>query len=136
MTILVVGASGATGRLLVEQLLSHGEKVSVIVRSPDKLPEAINNHKNLSVIHASVLDLTDAEMAQHVSGCSAVASCLGHNLSFKGLYGQPRRLVTDATRRLCSAIKTNKPEEPVKIVLMNTTGNGLKGSQPLKSKST
>jgi cation diffusion facilitator CzcD-associated flavoprotein CzcO len=123
MTILVVGASGATGRLLVEQLLNKGEKVRVIVRSPDNLPEAINNHKNLSVIHASVLDLSDAEMAQHVSDCSAVASCLGHNLSFKGIYGQPRRLVTDATRRLCRAIKTHRPEEPVKFVLMNTTGN-------------
>jgi len=41
----------------------------------------------------------------------------------KGLYGQPRRLVTDATRRLCGAIKTNKPEEPVKFVLMNSAGN-------------
>jgi hypothetical protein len=52
-----------------------------------------------------------------------VASCLGHNLTFKGIYGQPRQLVTDATRRLCTAIKANKPKEPVKYVLMNTTGN-------------
>ena len=33
MTTLVVGASGATGRLLVEQLLAQGEKVKIIVRS-------------------------------------------------------------------------------------------------------
>jgi hypothetical protein len=75
------------------------------------------------VIRASVLDLSDAEMAQHVDGCIAVASCLGHNMSLKGLYGHPRRLVTDATRRLCEAIKTNKSEDPTKFVLMNTTGN-------------
>ena len=49
--------------------------------------------------------------------------CLGHNMSFKGMYGHPRRLVTDATRRLCGAIKANKPKEPVKFVLMNTAGN-------------
>lgn len=120
---LVVGASGATGRLLVEQLLGQGQKVRVVVRSPDKLPKAIRNHPNLSVIHVSVLDLSDAEMAQHVSGCTAVASCLGHNVSLKGLYGPPRRLVTDATRRLCNAIKANRPEEPTKFVLMNTAGN-------------
>ncbi|MFQ6617202.1 MAG: NAD(P)H-binding protein, partial [Fidelibacterota bacterium] len=60
---------------------------------------------------------------QHVKGCKAVASCLGHNLSFKGIYGHPRRLVTDATRRLCNAIKANKPKMPVKFVLMNTAGN-------------
>lgn len=123
MTVLVVGASGSTGRLLVEQLLDRGQDVRVIVRSPGKLPEVIKNHDNLSVIHASVLDLSDAEMARHVSGCRAVASCLGHNVSFKGLYGHPRRLVTDATRRLCNAIKANEPDEPTKFVLMNTAGN-------------
>ncbi|MAT99267.1 MAG: NAD-dependent epimerase [Anaerolineaceae bacterium] len=123
MTTLIVGASGATGRLLVEQLLNRGELVKIIVRAESNLPETVNNHKNLSIIHATLLDLSDAEMAQHVKGCDAVASCLGHNMSLKGLYGHPRRLVTDATRRLCQAIKANKPQTPVKFVLMNTAGN-------------
>ncbi len=123
MTILVVGASGATGRLLVEQLLNRGQNVKVIVRSPDKLPEVPNNLDHLSVIRASVLELSDAEMARHVNGCDAVASCLGHNTSLKGLFGHPRRLVTDTTRRLCNAIKANKSAEPTKFVLMNTAGN-------------
>lgn len=123
MTTLVVGASGATGRLLVEQLLKRGQNVRAMVRSPGNLPEFLQNHDNLSVIHASVLDLSDAEMAQHVKGCGAVASCLGHNLSLKGIYGHPRRLVTDATARLCNAIKANKSEEPTRFVLMNTAGN-------------
>ncbi len=123
MTTLVVGASGATGRLLVEQLLNRGQNVKIVVRSPDMLPEIVKSHDNLSVIHANVLDFSDTEMAQYVNGCDAVASCLGHNMSFKGIYGHPYRLVTDATRRLCSAITANKPEEPVKFVLMNTAGN-------------
>ena len=123
MNILIVGASGATGRLLVKHLLDRDHFVKVIVRSPEKLPKAIRDHHNLSVIQASLLDLTDADLAQHVKGCSAVASCLGHNLTLKGIYGHPRRLVTDATRRLCEAIKTNQPEERTKFVLMNTTGN-------------
>jgi nucleoside-diphosphate-sugar epimerase len=123
MTILVVGASGATGRLLVEQLLNHGETVKVIVRSPDKLSEVLKNHNHLSVIRASLLNLNDDEIRQHVKGCAAVASCLGHNLSLKGIYGHPRRLVADATRRLCNAIKASKAEEPTKFVLMNTAGN-------------
>ena len=75
------------------------------------------------MIRASPLTLSDTELAQHVSGCDAVVSCLGHNMSWKGIYGQPRRLVTDATRRLCNAIKANKPAKPVKFILMNTTGN-------------
>jgi len=123
VTALVVGASGATGRLLVEQLLNRGQQVKIIVRSTNNLPDAVINHDHLTVIQASVLDLSDAEMAQHVSGCDAVASCLGHNMSFKGIYGQPRRLVTDATRRLYSAIRVSKVDTPVRFVLMNTTGN-------------
>ena len=123
MTILVVGGSGATGRLLVQQLLNCGQNVKVIVRSPDNLPEVLQNHDNLSVIRASVLGLSDVQMAHHVNGCDAVASCLGHNTSLKGIYGQPRRLVTDTVRRLCNAIKTNKSAAPTKFVLMNKAGN-------------
>jgi nucleoside-diphosphate-sugar epimerase len=123
MTTLVVGANGATGRLLVQHLLNRDLKVKVIVRSPDRLPEDIRNHGNLSVIQASILDLSDAEMIQHVDGCDAVASCLGHNISLKGIFGHPRRLVTDATRRLCNAIEANKSDKPTKFVLMNTAGN-------------
>lgn len=123
MHVLIVGASGATGRLLVEQLLERGHFVKVVVRSPDSLLDPIKNHRNLSVVQASLLDLSDAELAQHVKGCDAVASCLGHNISLKGLFGQPRRLVTEATRRLCAAIKANGPEGSTKFVLMNTTAN-------------
>jgi nucleoside-diphosphate-sugar epimerase len=123
MTTLVVGASGATGRLLVEQLCNRGQNVRVIVRSPDKLPENLRNHDNVTVIYASVLELSDVELSQHVNGCDAVASYLGHNISFKGIFGQPRRLVTDATRRLCHAIEANNLDKPTKFVLMNTAGN-------------
>ena len=113
MTTLVVGASGATGRLLVEQLLQRGQQVRVIVRSTASLPDRVIGHDNLTVTNASVLDLSDAELAHHVRGCDALASCLGHNLTLKGMFGSPRGLVTDATRRLCDAVKGNPPSEPV-----------------------
>ncbi|MEH6537611.1 MAG: NAD(P)-binding oxidoreductase [Psychroserpens sp.] len=123
MTTLVVGASGATGINLVEQLLNRGQKVKVIVRSPEKLPKSWINNDLLQIISASVLELSDKEMSEHVFDCHSIASCLGHNMNWKGIYGQPRKLVTDTTRRLCNAIKTNNPESPVRYVLMNTTGN-------------
>ena len=88
MTILVVGASGATGIRLVEELLNREQNVKVIVRSPEKLPDTIKKHKRLSVISASVLELSDQELERHVAGCNAVASCLGHNMTFKGLFGK------------------------------------------------
>lgn len=123
MKILVVGASGATGRLLVAQLLNRGQHVTAIVRSPEKLPEFLKNHHLLTVHCASILALSNDEMIRYANGCDAVASCLGHTLSWKGIYGHPRRLVTEATRRLCDAIQANKPAKPTKYVLMNTTGN-------------
>lgn len=123
MTTLIIGASGATGRLLVAELLTRGQSVKIIVRSLDSLPANVKSHADLSVITASILDLSDAEMEMHAQGCSAVVSCLGHNLTIKGMFGRPRRLVTDATRRMCDAIRANEPTEPVKFVLMNTAGN-------------
>lgn len=123
MTILVVGASGATGSQLVEQLLIQKHKVKVIVRSPEKLPKSWKANDDLQIISASILELSDSEMSAIVSDCNAVVSCLGHNLTCKGVYGQPRKLVTDVTRRLCNAIKSNNLESPIKFVLMNTTGN-------------
>lgn len=123
MTTLVVGASGATGRLVVEQLLTHGKKVKIIVRSIDSLPDALKQHSLLSITEASLLNMNDAELLAQVQGCSAVVSCLGHNLTFKGLYFHPRRLVCSAVQRLCAAIKETVSDSPVKFILMNTTGN-------------
>lgn len=123
MTTLVVGASGATGRLLVQGLFERGEQVRIIVRSAESLPEVLRNHQNLSVTEASLLDLSDAEMAKHVNGCDAIASCLGHNMTFKGLFAPPYRLVTEATRRFCEAVAADPSAKPIKFVLMNTTGN-------------
>ena len=123
MTILVVGASGATGRKLVEQLILRGHTVKAVVRAPEKLPESWKNNDLLTIIQANILDISEDKMAEYVQDCDAVTSCLGHNMSWKGIYGKPRKLVTDAVNLLCEAIKKNAPNKPIKFVLMNTTGN-------------
>ena len=122
MTILVVGASGATGRLLVDQLLARGESVRAVVREGSK-PLPGGQGSSLSIVHASISELDDAAMQELVRDCRAVVSCLGHALSFTGIYGPPRRLVTDATRRLCTAVEAGSSDSVVKFVLMNTSGN-------------
>ncbi len=123
MTTLILGATGATGRHVLTRLLDRGEDVRVIVRSIDRLPEASRDHPQLTVIEAAVLDLSDSALEEAVAGCSAVVSCLGHNLTFRGIYGKPRRLVTDATRRVCESIAQIAPAKKVRFCLMNTTGN-------------
>lgn len=123
MKILVVGASGATGSLLVKQLLDNGKSVKAVIRPNSNLSDSITGHENLELIRASLLDLSDEEIAQLTDGCNSIASCLGHNLNFKGIYGHPQRLVTDSVRRLCKAVREKDSNMPVKFVLMNTTGN-------------
>jgi len=111
-----------TGQPLVQQLLERNYNVRVIVRSPDKFSTKVLANPNITIKEAAVLDLTDGEMAEQVKDCDAVVSCLGHTLNFKGMFGEPRKLCTDATRRLCSAIENNTPTKPTKFILMNTVG--------------
>lgn len=123
MTILVVGASGATGRLLVAQLLESGNAVKAVVRAQSRVLDTFSDRAALTLVRVSIGDLGDKDIAQLVDGCSAIVSCLGHTLSFRGIYGQPRRLVTDATRKLSRAVRQDNSDTPVKFILMNTTGN-------------
>jgi len=123
MSSLIVGATGATGQLLVRELLGRGQQVTAVARTPSKLGEETLRDPNLSVIQASISEMSERDLADLVSGCDAAASCLGHNLTFKGIFGPPRKLVTDATRRICEALRERARHSPAKFVLMNTTGN-------------
>lgn len=123
MTTLVLGATGATGQLVVEQLIQRGEKAKLIVRSSDRLPTHLKVHDLVTITMANVLDLSNEQLMEHVKDCDAVISCLGHNLTLQGMFGQPRRLVTDTTKKICFAIEAIQPDKPIKFILMNTTGN-------------
>lgn len=120
--ILVAGATGATGRRLVAELLAQGHSVRAIVRTGSRLPAEIRGHPQLSVIEGSLLDFDPAALQSAVAGCDAVASCLGHTLSFRGIFGPPRRLVTRAVARLCAAIDAGAPAQPVRFILMCSAG--------------
>lgn len=120
---LVVGATGATGRLLVEELLQRGVRVRAVVRPSSRLPEHLDGREGLTVVPLEISQATEVELAELVTGCDAIASCLGHRLSFRGIFGKPRRLVTQAVVDLCRAASRAGAEGPVRFVLMNTAGN-------------
>ncbi len=123
MTTLVLGASGATGKQLVEQLLNMGQKVKVIVRPTGKITDKWENNEKISIIKTNISEVSVEEMIDYLTDCQSVVSCLGHNITLKGIFGKPRRLVTDAVKLLCKAMQENSPENPIKFVLMNTTAN-------------
>lgn len=130
-TTLVVGATGATGKHVVLQLLQQKQQVRAIARSKQRLLDALDSivpnassdfGDKLEVTEAAILDLSDNELNQATSGCDAVVVCLGHNLTFKGMYGHPRQLVTDSVKRLWSAIDANKSDSLTKFILMGSNG--------------
>lgn len=120
-TVLLLGATGATGRLLLRELLRKGYRVRAIVRSPDSLPPDLKTHPGLELTRGTALALDDDALRRQLQGCDAVASCLGHNLSFKGMFGAPRKLVTDSLRRLCDGIAETRPPRRVRFVLMGSS---------------
>src|SRR2546428_8116376 len=56
--VLVIGATGGTGRQLVQQALDQGHQVTAFVRRPSKLPV---QHPNLRVVKGDVLDYASVE---------------------------------------------------------------------------
>ncbi|MBC9932781.1 NAD(P)-dependent oxidoreductase [Chitinophaga qingshengii] len=123
MTIFITGASGATGKLLVERLIQAGHQVKIIVRPGSNIPDTWNNHDKITVIRAVISEMNTDQLAAVLADCQAVASCLGHTPNLKGIYGKPRKLVTNAVALLCNAILNSASGKPVKFVLMNTAGN-------------
>jgi hypothetical protein len=119
-TVLLVGGTGRTGRRVLAQLLSRGVAVRAIVRSSQGLPPEITGSPGVKLTEASLLSLSDLELQDHLRGCDAVISCLGHVLSLRGVLGPPRDLVTRATTRLCRAIEALRPARPVRFILMTS----------------
>ena len=72
MKLLIFGATGGTGRALVEQALQQGHVVTAFARDPAKLR---TKHKNLTVMKGDILHYESVEAA--INGQDAVLSALG-----------------------------------------------------------
>jgi len=73
--LLVFGATGGTGRALVEQALEQGHLVTAFARDPAKVRVT---HQNLTIARGNMLDVASVEAA--VQGHDAVLSALGTRL--------------------------------------------------------
>lgn len=93
--VLVIGATGGTGRQLVQQALDQGHQVTAFVRKPSKLKI---EHANLRIVKGDVLDYASLESA--MQGQSAVLSALGHKRFF-----YPNKIQSDGMRNILRAMK-------------------------------
>jgi len=95
--VLIIGATGGTGRQLVTQALARGHAVTAFVRNRSKL--AIE-HLQLRIIQGDVLDYSSVEAA--VRGQEAVISALGHKQYF-----WPTRILSEGTRNILRAMESH-----------------------------
>jgi uncharacterized protein YbjT (DUF2867 family) len=109
--VLIVGAAGRTGRLLVAQALERGYVVTALVRRPWK-PAA--EHPRLRTVQGNVLD--PAFLDEAVRGQDAVVSALGH----KRYFG-PTRILSEGTRNLLRAMASHGVR---RFVCMSSLGIG------------
>lgn len=95
--VLIVGATGGTGRELVAQALERGLTVTALVRNPSKLQI---DHPRLTVVQGDVLDAASLEAAMH--GQEAVLCALGHKRYF-----YPTRILSEGTGNIVRAMATH-----------------------------
>jgi putative NADH-flavin reductase len=78
--LLIFGATGGTGRALVQQALDQGYVVTAFARDPAKVR---TTHKNLHVVKGDVSNYGSVEAA--INGQDAVLSALGANIRTAGI---------------------------------------------------
>lgn len=126
MRCLVLGATGRTGRLVVEQLLARGVAVRALVRrragvsATDRVPVDDGYRVDLEVVETEVASLAPTTFVDHVQGCDAVVSCLGPNVSLHGVFGPPHDLVTRAVGQVIDAAEGLRPDVAIRLVLMSS----------------
>jgi len=96
--VLVIGASGGTGRELVKQALERGLAVTALVRKRGRFKQA---HPQLTVIEGDVLNKATVENAVH--GQHAVLCALGHKR-----YLGPSSILSDGTWNLLGAMTLHR----------------------------
>lgn len=92
MKILVLGATGATGQLIVRDATASGHYVVALVRA-----KARANLSGAEVIEGDVRD--EGTLARALNGCDAVVSALGTGMGLRDV-----DLLTVATRALVAAM--------------------------------
>lgn len=114
MNVLVFGASGATGREVVEQALDRGHAVRAFVRDPDKFEI---RHANLALTVGDVTEYASVERA--VRDVDAVASALG---SGNSLGSHPA--LSDGIRNILRAMGHAGVRRFVYLSMLGVDGSG------------
>lgn len=111
MHVAVFGATGGTGRQVVQQALAAGHRVTALVRNPDRLGI---RHNDLTVVVGDVLDAD--KVVQTLAGTDAVVVTLGNTAN------NPDYIVSQGTQVIVDAMK--RLGQPKRIVVVSSLGVG------------
>ncbi len=112
--VLLLGASGRTGKQILRYALSKGYHVTALVRDPGKLGL---ESENLTMIQGTPTEMIDIRKA--IQGCDTVVSALNNPRKSDGLWAKvinPPTLMTDCMRNIITVMK----EKGIKRIVVET----------------
>lgn len=109
-TLALFGATGKTGRRVLDRALTQGSSVRALVRDPAKFSVT---DEQLAVIQGDVLDAAAVEKT--VAGADAVVSVFGH------VKGSPATLQADGTKLIVDAMQRHGVKR-----IITLSGGGLR----------
>lgn len=129
--LIVLGATGSLGRHVLHQALSAGHEVTVLVRSPSRLPPGAG--PRVSVHTGDLNALAPADLAGIVGGHDALINCAGH-------VSDGERFV-ELVDRIVTSVELLGPLRPVcwflaGAALLDIDAAGRRGVELPKVKST
>ncbi|KAI6779414.1 uncharacterized protein J7T54_005228 [Emericellopsis cladophorae] len=127
MKFLIIGGSGRSGRLVIEEALSKGHQITALVRNPSSLEE----REGLTVVKGSPLSVADIARALETKTYPFDAVFVTLNarrvsdspFAAADPVNSPPRLMADSVRNAIRAMRGATPPVP-KIIVMSAVGTG------------
>ncbi|KAJ1960584.1 hypothetical protein GGI12_003720 [Dipsacomyces acuminosporus] len=118
MKLTVLGASRNTGKSLVEQAIEKEIQVTILARSPDKLPFTEEQLAKITVVKGDAFLRED--VAKAIDGADVIVSSLG---AAPGVFSTPRDLGVEekAALTVLELIKETRADPPM-FVMVSSTG--------------
>ncbi len=117
MKIAIVGATGRTGSLVVEQGLARGDHITALARNPEAMSA---QHPNLVTVHADVLD--PESVGRALQGSEAVVSAVGIGSSRK-----PTAVYSEGIANILAAMRASSIR---RVAVISAAPVGPRAEQP------
>ncbi len=113
MKILIIGATGRTGRLIVEEALKQGYDLNVLVRDKNKMPF---DSKSIKVYQGTPARRTD--LAAAMQGCDVIISALNITRASDAPWSKaitPEYFITESMKNVIAEAGQQNPKRLITI---------------------